>query len=178
MRRKLYGTKESQRGNAFIEFSLCFMLFMTLVVAMFEFSWLLFVKATFHHAVREGVRAAITGQQHTGYTDQFDNYIKSVIKANAIGILDDAALDSHVQVDFFNLDGTPLTNPAPGAIIQVSIQCYDVLPITSLIRPRDGNGNLQPITISVFSSDRMEPFAEGAPGRGTPAAATACPPSS
>jgi len=175
MRRKLHGNTESQRGSAFVEFSLCFMLFLSIVVAMFEFSWVLFVKSTFHHAVREGVRSAITGQEDAGFDDQHDDYIKSVIKTNSFGILDDAALDAHVQIDYFDLSGAPLANPAPGAIVQVSIRCYDIMPITSLIRPRDGGGNLQPITVSVYSSDRMEPFSEAPPPRSTPAAATACP---
>jgi hypothetical protein len=153
------------------------MLFMTIVVAMFEFSWLLFVKSTFHHAVREGVRAAITGQPGAGFETNHDGYIKSVIKANTFGILDDAALDAHVQIDYFNIDGTASANPDGGNIIQVSIQCYDIMPITSLVRPRDGGGNLQPITVSVYSSDRMEPFPAGeTPTRGTAATATACAP--
>ena len=177
MRRKLYRTKASQRGNAFIEFSLCFMLFMTIVVAMFEFSWLLFVRSTFHHAVREGVRAAITGKPGAGFETNHDGYIKNVIKANTFGILDDAALDAHVQIDYFDIDGSASAAPNGGNIIQVSIQCYNIMPITSFIRPRDGNGDLQPVMVSVYSSDRLEPFpAAETPARGTVAAATACAP--
>ena len=177
MRRKLYGNRESRRGNAFIEFSLCFMLFLTIVVAMFEFSWLLFVRSTFHHAVREGVRAAITGKPGAGFETNHDGYIKSVIKANTFGILDDAALDAHVQVDYFDIDGSVSATPDGGNIIQVSIQCYNIMPITSFIRPRDGNGDLQPVMVSVYSSDRLEPFpAAETPARGTVAAATACAP--
>jgi hypothetical protein len=153
------------------------MLFMTLMVAMFEFSWLLFVKSTFHHAVREGVRVAITGQTPPAFAGQHDAYIKSVIQTNSFGLLDTAALNAHVQVDYFNLDGTAATTPSGGNIVQVSIRCYDIMPITSLIRPRDGNGNLTPITVSVYSSDRMEPFPDSQiPTRGTVAAATACAP--
>jgi TadE-like protein len=176
MARRLHRPFGSRRGNAFVEFSLCFVLFMTLLVAMFEFSWLLFVKATFHHAVAEAVRAAITGQDNAAFPGAHDNYIKSVIKTNSFGLLDDAALDAHVQVDYFDLNGNPLGGPQPGSIVQVSVQCYDVMPVTSLIRPRDGGGNLQPIMISVYSSDRMEPFTNAAPARGTAAAAVACGP--
>ena len=176
MAKQLHRRLGSRRGNAFVEFSLCFMLFLTLLVAMFEFSWLLFVKATFHHAVRESVRAALTGQENVAFPGQHDNYIKSVIKTNSFGLLDDAALDAHVQVDYFDLNGNPLGGPEPGSIVQVSVQCFDVLPVTSLVRPRDGSGNLQPILISVFSSDRMEPFTNAAPARGTAAAAVACDP--
>lgn len=176
MAKQLHRRLGSRRGNAFVEFSLCFILFMTMLVAMFEFSWLLFVKATFHHAVRESVRAAITGQENAGFPGQHDNYIKSVIATNTFGLLDTAALDAHVQVDYFDLNGNALGGPEPGSIIQVSLQCYDVMPITSLVRPRDGGGNLQPIMISVFSSDRMEPFTNAPPDRGTAAAAAACDP--
>jgi hypothetical protein len=164
----------SRRGNAFVEFSLCFMLFLTMLVAMFEFSWLLFVKSTLHHGVREAVRAAITGKPGAGYESNHDGYVESILKANTFGILDDAAIEGHVKIEYFNLDGSPLANPAPGAIIQVSVQCYDIMPISSLIRPRDAGGNLQPITVSVYSSDRMEPFSEAPPPRGTAATAPAC----
>ena len=174
MRTKLRRNTQSQRGNAMVEFALCFLLFLTLMVAMFEFSFVLFVKATFHHAVREGVRAAITGQTGVGFDDQHDNYIKSVIKTNTFGLLDDAALDAHVQIDYFSLAGAPLGTPEPGSIIQVSIQCYEFSPTAGLIEFTDGAGNPAPLMLSAYSSDRMEPFSEAPPGRGTVATASAC----
>jgi len=163
-----------------VEFGLCFVLFITFVVAAFEFSWVLFVKATFHHAVREGVRAAITGQAGGGYANNHDGYVKSVIKANSVGLLDDDALDAHVQIDYLEPNGAcgqplcPAVDAAAGNIVQVSIQCYEIFPVTSMFRGRDAEGNTRPITISVSSADRMEPFPGGALQRGTQATATAC----
>ena len=171
--------RERRRGNAYVEFALVFILLITLMVAAFEFTWVLFIRATFHHAVREAVRAAITANPPTGYQTAFDNYLKSVIKTNTLGLISDTQLDEHVQVEYFDADcaglACPIADPEPGSIVKVSILCYEVFPITSLIQPRDpGTGQIRPFTVNITSSDKVEPFPGTAPGRGTTAVATAC----
>jgi hypothetical protein len=168
---------DKRRGNAYVEFALVFLLLMTLLVGAFEFAWVLFIRATFHHAVREAVRAAITANPPAAYNGQFDDYLKSVILTNTFGLLNDD-VDEHVDVEFFDptCAGTvcPLDDALAGSVIQVSIRCYDVLPISSLIRARDPmTGQLVPFSITVSSSDRLEPFPGAPPGRGTIANPTA-----
>lgn len=163
-------------GNAFIEFALVFLLLLTMIVGMFEFTWVLFLRATFHHAVREGVRAAITGNdQPSGLDDR----IKSVIQDRSFGLLDSAQLDAHVSVEFFdpNCAGTtcPLSTAEPGSIVRVGINCYSLTPITNLIR-KDPQGSALPFALTVSASDKMEPFPGGPANRGTVAAPTACGP--
>lgn len=176
LRTNLHRARGGERGNAFVEFALVFLLLLTMIVGMFEFTWVLFLRATFHHAVREGVRAAITGNdQPSG----LDARIKSVIQEKSFGLLDSAALDAHVSVEFFdpNCAGTtcPLTAAEPGSIVRVGINCYSLMPITNLIR-KDNQGAPLPFGLTVSASDKMEPFPGGAASRGTVAAPTACGP--
>lgn len=179
-------------GNAFVEFALVFLLLMILIVGMFEFSWMLFVRATLHHAVREGVRHAITGNSLASIQSPqgLDASIKEVIKRSSFGLLDDAALAAHLSIEFFDPTcagqicaaggaASPAVAPAEsGSIVRVSIQCYDITPITSLIRdPDQVSGQPLPFTLSITASDKMEPFPGGAPDRGSQLASpTACGP--
>lgn len=169
---------DRRRGNAYVEFALVFLLMLTLLVGAFEFTWVLFIRATFHHAVREAVRAAITANPPSAYTGQFDNYIKSVVSSNSLGLLRGADLDQYVDVKFYdpNCNGTicPITTASAGSIIQVSVRCYKVYPVSSLIRARNtSTGQLEPFTLNVSSSDRLEPFPGSPPARGTVANPTA-----
>ena len=179
--RQLHRLKaDRRRGAAYVEFALVFILLITLMVGAFEFTWVLFVRATFHHATREAVRSAITG--NPSIPGESDNSIKAVIQTNTFGLLKGPALDEHVSVRYFDptCTGTPddceLTSDfvEPSSIVKVSIMCYEVYPISSLIRARDSNGNLVPFNINVSSSDLVEPFPGVGPSRGTKANPTAC----
>ena len=174
----------AERGNAFVEFSLVFIMLLMMIVGMFEFTWVLFVRATFHHAARAAVRYAITGGDGSGLDDE----IKQVIKENSFGLLSDADLDAYVGVEFYDPScPTGMTCPAGGAssaavadakagsIVKVTIGCYDLTPVTSLLR-KDSTGAPFPFTLSVSASDKMEPFPGAAPSRGTLADPTACQP--
>ena len=44
------------RGAAFVEFTLVFVLFLSFLFAAFDFAFAVFTRGTLHHAVREGVR--------------------------------------------------------------------------------------------------------------------------
>lgn len=145
---------------------------LTLLVGAFEFTWVLFIRATFHHAAREAVRAAITANPPPAYAGAFDDYLKSVIQHNTFGLLKGAALDAHVDIDYFapNCAGPvcPIATADAGSVIQVSIRCYEVYPVSSLVRARDpATGQLVPFSVNVSSSDRMEPFPGAPPARGT-----------
>jgi hypothetical protein len=169
---------ERRRGNAYVEFALVFLLMLSLLVGAFEFTWVLFIRATFHHAVREAVRAAITANPPAAYSGAFDDYLKSVIQYNTFGLLKGSALDAHVDIDYFapNCAGPvcPIATADAGSVIQVSIRCYEVYPVSSLVRARDpATGQLVPFSINVSSSDRMEPFPGAPPARGTIANPTA-----
>jgi len=174
----------AETGNAFVEFALVFLLLLTMIVGMFEFTWVLFVRATFHHAARSAVRYAITGGDGSGLDDE----IKQVIKANSFGLLNDSELDEYVGVEFYDPDcpsgatcpaggaaSAAVANAEAGSIIRISIRCYDMTPITTLIR-KDAQGGPFPFVLSVSASDKMEPFPGAPPNRGTLADPTGCNP--
>ena len=155
-----------------------------MIVGMFEFTWVLFVRATFHHAARAAVRYAITGGDGSGLDDE----IKQVIKRNSFGLLDDAELDAYVGVEFFDptcasgascpaggASTAAIADAEAGSIIKITIGCYDLTPITTLIR-KGPSGSASPFTLSVSASDKMEPFPGNPPGRGTLSDPTACSP--
>jgi hypothetical protein len=163
---------QNRRGNAYVEFALVFLLMLTLLVGAFEFTWVLFVRATFHHAAREAVRAAITGDPPPAYSGAFDDYVKSVIQHNTFGLLRGGDLDAHVDIQYFDpsCSGTSceISDAEAGSVVQVSIRCFEVYPVSSLVRARDpGTGQVVPFSINVSSSDRLEPFPGTPPGRGT-----------
>ena len=155
-----------RKGNAYLEFALVFILLLTMIVGLFEFTWVLFLRATLHHAVREGVRHAITGNPSQGQSGVLglDDSVKQAIKANAFGLLSDADLDAHVALEFFDAScngqaagcgaggGAPATADAvAGSIVRVSINCYNLTPITTLIR-KNPTGGANPFTLTVSSS--------------------------
>lgn len=173
-------------GNAMVEFSLVFITFLTMVVAMFEFVWVLFLRSTLHNAVREGVRYAITANPGQ---NGLDPAIKLAMKDASGGILTQAELDAHVRVEFFDPTcangatcpaggaGSAAAAPAEaGSVVKVSIECYDVSPITNLVRPMNPSGTgVSPFSLTVSASDKVEPFPGAPPSRGALAAPTACP---
>jgi len=185
--RKLFrpgaGRGDGRSGNAFIEFGLVFILMITLLIGMFEFIWVLYIRATLHNAVREGVRFAITG----GDGSALDGAIKQVIERNSGGLIKGAELDEYVSIEFFDAD-CPSGASCPaggassaagasaeaGAIVKVAVNCYEVMPITSLIRRDPSTGKRVPFMLTVTASDKMEPFPGTPPARGTLAAPTAC----
>ena len=184
MRPNMQSRRDREGGNAFVEFALVFMMLLMMIVGMFEFTWVLFVRATFHHAARTAVRFAITGGDGAGLDDE----IKDVIKQNSFGLLTDAELDEYVGVEFYDPDcPSGMTCPAGGAaspavanaeagsIIRVTITCYDLTPVTTLIR-KNPQGGAFPFVLSVSASDKMEPFPGTPPSRGTLADPTACNP--
>lgn len=173
----------SRSGNAFIEFGLVFVLMITLLIGMFEFIWVLYIRATLHNAVREGVRFAITGGDGSG----LDDSVKSVIERNSGGLISGSELDEYVSIEFFDADcPNGASCPAGGAasagaaqaragsIVKIAVNCYEVLPITSLIRRDPSTGERIPFVLTVTASDKMEPFPGAPPSRGALASPTAC----
>ena len=173
---------QNERGNAFVEFALVFVMLLTMIVGMFEFTWVLFVRATFHHAARAAVRYAITGGDGSGLDDE----IKQVIQNNSFGLLSDSELDEYVAVEFFDPTCTSgascpaggaasaaTANAEAGSIIKITIGCYDLTPVTNLIRK---NAATFPFVLTVSASDKMEPFPGAPPSRGTLSNPTACAP--
>jgi Flp pilus assembly protein TadG len=148
----------TRRGNAIVEFALVFVVFMAIIFAAFDFSYAIFVKATLHHAVREGVRYAISGRTLPGLGH--DASIKQVVKDNALALLNGPEGDELIKVNYYLADGFGATpNNAAGNIVVVSVEDYQVAPVGPLLRAAN------PITLTVSALDKMEPFPGAAPPR-------------
>ena len=73
----------SRRGQSMVEFSLVFVLFITMMAGMFEFGRALWVYTTLAHATREGARyAMVHGANNSVTNDQ----IIARVRAQAIGL--------------------------------------------------------------------------------------------
>ena len=146
-----------RRGNTFVEAGLVFLPFMALVLGITEFSSALFVRTTMQHAVREGVRYAVTYQLKPGMCQ--DDSIKEVVRQNAQGFLKPADLGSKVVVRYY-LPTTLAASAAnqPGNIVEISVEGYQYRWIAPLWRTST------PLTIVARATDIME----GLPGGTAP----------
>lgn len=125
-------------------------------LAIIDFGFAIFLKSTFQHAVREGVRYAITGQTLSGQGQ--DASIKSVVQKNAVGFLNGASGAAYINIQYYDpITLAATTSNQGGNIVEVSVQNYPwnwIAPIT-----RDSAA----LSITAKSSDRMEPFPGGVP---------------
>ena len=94
-----------QKGSAVLESGLVILPLMALLFALMDFSVVLFLQNVLRHAVREGVRFAVT--QQTGAGGQ-DAAIKAVVQTDTFGSLTDL---SKITIQY--LDSTTL-NPVAG----------------------------------------------------------------
>jgi len=121
--------RRSQRGAELIEVSLLIVPILGFVFLTFDLSMVVFLRATFQHAVREGVRYGVTGQTAAG-GGYADDAVKAVVKQNAIGFLNTTAAASTIRVRFKDpVDGTQSDN-SQGNIIQVAVENYRYGPLT------------------------------------------------
>jgi Flp pilus assembly protein TadG len=130
-----------------------------LMFGIIDYGFVIFLRSTFQHAVREGVRYAVTYQTIPG--QGHDASIKSVVQASAMGFLAGQSGLDKIHIQYYEPDtlGTTSAN-APGNIVEISIEGYQWGWIAPLLR----SGT--PLTINVRSSDRME----GLPGGTSPPA--------
>jgi hypothetical protein len=141
----------TQKGNAIVEFSLCFLLFLSIFLGFAHVCFAIFVKATLHHAVREGVRVGITGETSPGRGH--DNTIKDAVKANAIGLLSGASEEQKIKIKYYREDGGGETNLNLGRnLLEVTVEGYSLemfnVPLFPLPMP----------TLTVSAVDKLEPY--------------------
>ncbi len=160
------------RGATLVEASLVLLFFMGLLFLLIDLSWGLLAKATLQHAVRSGVRYAVTNQTGTKKDPvtganialgQVDS-IKQVVKKQAMGFLSDADLNAKVFVRFYLVTGgapqlvTGAGSNMAGNLVVVSIENFSLSPMVPLLR----SGTPVPITV------RAGDLLEGQPAGGPP----------
>lgn len=146
-----------RRGSAFVEFALVLLPLMAIFLAIIDFGFAIFLRSTFQHAVREGVRYAITGR--TGQGMGQDDSIKAVVQKNAMGFLSGRDGASKIYIRYY-VPGTftQTQNNAGGNIAEVSIEGYTWRWMAPLLR-----AVVPPLPISARSSDQMEASPGGVP---------------
>jgi hypothetical protein len=147
--------RRRQRGNAMLETGLIILPLFAIIFAIIDFSLAIFVQATLQHAVREGVRYAVTFQTQSGLCH--DDSIKNVVARHAMGFLNSEENRNKINIQYFLPDTlSPSGENSPGNIIEVTVEDYSWGWIAPVWR---GNS---PLRMWIRSSDRMEGLSGGA----------------
>jgi Flp pilus assembly protein TadG len=146
--------QDRRRGSQLVEAGLMMLPFLALGFMTMDAGWVIFVKATLQHAVREGVRYGVTGQVD-GSGHQIAS-IQDTVVSQSLGLLS----NDQVSVQFLNSSNlASTTSNVGGNIVQVSVTDYMVKPIAPLLRSGAG------IPVTVTGADLIE----GSPGGIPPA---------
>lgn len=137
-----------------LEGTLVLIPFLALFLALIDFGMAIFLRSTFQHAVREGVRYGVTYQLTGGMGH--DASIREMVLNNSMGFLASNPTN-YISIKYFDPDNNLLeTNQnRPGMILEVSVQNYNFGVVAPLLR------NANPIPLSVRASDRMESLPAG-----------------
>ncbi|MCU1237326.1 MAG: TadE family protein [Candidatus Solibacter sp.] len=111
-----------RRGAEVLEAALIIVPLFGILFLLLDLSMVIFLRSTFQHAVREGVRYAITGANDTGPCQ--DDSIKAVVKKNALGFLNSTTTSAQIHVHFQNPVTGAVSNNDHGNIVQVSVEGY------------------------------------------------------
>ncbi len=147
----------SNRGAQIVEASFVFLLLLGLFWLLIDTAWVIFIKATLQHAVREGCRYAITSQTDTIHGLGQIASIKEVVRRHAMGLIGDDDLDK-IHVRFYEPGSLQEVNDNRGGmLVVVSVENFELRPLVPLLKSGD------PIQISVRAGDRMEASPFGIP---------------
>ncbi len=144
-------------GQSMVEFALTFLLFISMVLGFGQMGLTLWIKTTLHHAVREGVRYAITGA--TKGALGHDASIRQKVVVASAGLIDPTDADTLIKIEYFDQNGAPTAENAGGNTLVLTVRDYPIpwlvaAPISPL-----GDG----MTLSVNAVDRLENFRTAPP---------------
>lgn len=149
--------RNGRRGGAFVESAFVFVPLMAMIVAIFDYSLVIMTRSTLQHAVREGLRYAITYQTTAGMGH--DESIRTVVKNNALGFLnsvDGTENPCKICIRYYNPTTlTFVTANSPGNVVEVAVENHTWNWIAPLMRSNS------PLQITVRASDRMESLPGG-----------------
>lgn len=142
-----------RRGSATVETALILLPLMALVFAFVDHGLVVFLQSTFQHAVREGVRYAVTYQTSGGLGH--DASIRQVVAQQSMGFL--RGKEDAIKIRYFDPSTfQEVPDNVPGNIIEVSVEGYEHQWLAALWRAPGT------IRISARAADRMEGLPTGA----------------
>lgn len=138
------------RGSALVELALVLVPLVAIWAAIVDFSFAIFLKATLQHAVREGVRYAVTSRTEPGLGH--DASIVAAVQRNAMGFLDGPEGASKIHIRYYAPGSfTEVQSNSGGNIVEVSVEGYRWNWIAPILR-REAPA----LDLVARSSDRME----------------------
>jgi Flp pilus assembly protein TadG len=146
-----------------IEAGFVLVVFLGFLFLIMDGCWAVFAKATLQHAVRSGVRYAVTSQTSTSGGQQLGQVdsIRQVVQRESMGLLSASDTSTFVNVKFYSVSSptpTPVTGVGankPNNMVVVSVDNWNIRPITGFF------GNGAPIPVSVSSGDLIESSGSG-----------------
>ncbi|HWB99705.1 MAG TPA: TadE/TadG family type IV pilus assembly protein [Bryobacteraceae bacterium] len=145
--------RNRRKGAEIFEFGLVLVPLLGFVFLIIDVGWAVFARGVLQHAVREGVRYAVTSQIMSGLGQK--DSIKHVVQSEAMGLLAGPAGLDRIQVRFYTPDTfTDVSSDAganaSGNLVEVSVEGFPHAPLLPLLR------NALPFSLSATSIDRME----------------------
>lgn len=149
---RLRRSRNPRRGSSFVESAFVFVPLMAMIVAIFDYSLVIMTRSTLQHAVREGLRYAITYQTMPGLGH--DASIRAVVRNNSLGFLSNVTGTENpcrICIRYYNPNTLAFENAnTPGNIVEIAVENYTWNWIAPLMR------SATPLQIAVRASDRME----------------------
>lgn len=157
--------RHGQQGSETLAGAFAMMIMILFMVVIVDIGWGVFVKVTLQHAVREGVRYAITNQvaaAEGGGSLGHLSSIRGIVTYYAGNVL--SGQEDKVTVKFFNpsnlAEDTGPNRNRGGNVVMVSVENYEYFPIIPIGR-NDPWWTLDipqttPIVLTVHAADRME----------------------
>lgn len=143
----------SESGSALIEFSIALLPLFALLLLAVDVAWVVFARATLQHAVREGVRFAVTGQVLAGKSC-LGTSVQQVVAQNSFGFIPFQTAANYVTVTYYSpTDLSQITGAgatAGGNVVQVSITGVAVRSFGAMWR------SISPVPLTAIASDVME----------------------
>ncbi len=147
------GRRVLSRGNTAVETAMILLPLLALLLAFIDHGMVVFLQSTFQHAVREGVRYAVTYQTFGGLGH--DASIRKIVVDNSMGFL--RGKESAVKIRYFDpITFNEVPDNVPGNIVEISIEGYEHRWMAPLWRAPGA------ILLAARAADRMEGLPTGA----------------
>jgi Flp pilus assembly protein TadG len=153
-----------RKGQAAVEMTFGFIIFLAFFMAIVEFSHLLYAKVTFQHALRTAGRYMITGrtQMNQGSPLTRDQVIHDLFCKNLIAAGVPCPALGSTNFTFACLPtGTACTQPGGGpnqtVLVTVNIHKPTLMPFFSQFFPVDANG-VRGVPLQLSTTWKNEPF--------------------